>query len=47
MKNTGHVSDKRSYNRPRLPGEHVVVHFKHNDSESASIMETLFNQIYE
>ena len=44
MKNAGYFCDKCIYIRLRLPG--VVIHLEHN-SESAHVMETLYNQIYE
>ena len=43
MKNAGNICDKCMYNRLRLPG--VFVHFEYSNCESASVMETLVNQI--
>ena len=48
MKNAGHICDKciyKMYNRLHLPD--VAIHFEYNNSESAKVIETLFNQIYE
>ena len=33
------------FNRLRPPG--VAINFEYNNSESANVIETLFNQIYE
>ena len=46
MKNVGHICDKciyKMYNRLRLPG--IVIHFEYNNSESANVIETLFNKL--
>ena len=48
MKNAGHICAKCIYkilNRLRLQG--AVINFKYNNSGSANVIETLFNQIYE
>ena len=48
MKNAGHICDKRIdtiYIQLRLPG--VVIRFEYDNSESANVIETLFNRIYE
>ena len=44
MKNAGCILDKCIYSRLRLPGEDI--HFEDKKSESANVMETMFNQIY-
>ena len=43
MKNAQHIFDKCIYKRLHILG--VVIYFEYNNSESANIMETLFNQI--
>ena len=48
MKNAGQICNKCiyiTYNRLRLPD--VVIHFEYNNSQSANVIETLFNHIYE
>ena len=50
MKNVGHICDKymyidKIYNQMHLLG--IVIHFEYNNSESANVLEMLFNQVYE
>ena len=44
-KNAGHICNKCIYCPLCLPG--VVIHSKYNKSESANVIETLFNQMYD